>query len=396
MIRVFSVNNYRSVTDFVTELSQLNVVTGPNGCGKSNLYKALRLLSSSANGTLVREIAKEGGLSSVLYAGPDKLSRGMKDGSVPIQGNAKKNPVRLNLGFSSEDLGYSVSLGLPLPGGGIVEDSVYSATKFSLDPEIKRECIWSGSRYKPTSCLVDRQGAVVKVRRGRSWEVITNGLNSFDSILSEIVDPKNIPEIYQVRQSIRNWRFYDHFRTDRDSKTRIPKIGTRTPVLDHDGYELAAALQTIIEIGDKDALYDAIEDAFPGSRIKIRVDENALFSIEFFQAGLLRPLSEAELSDGTLRFLLLVAVLLTPRPPSLLVLNEPETSLHPDLLPALGKLIRKASQLTQVWVVSHANRLVSALSEDHYCHAIELDKELGQTYIRDQDEYDKPPWKWPT
>ena len=190
MIRVFSVNNYRSVTDLVTEMSQLNVVTGANGSGKSNLYKALRLLSASASGNLIREIAKEGGLNSVLYAGPDKVSRQMKNGSVAIQGTAKKSQVRLHLGFATEDLGYSVSLGLPIAGGGIVEDSTYIASKFSLDPEIKRECIWSGPRYKPTSCLVDRQGALVKVKRGRSWEVITSGLNSFDSILSEIVDPK--------------------------------------------------------------------------------------------------------------------------------------------------------------------------------------------------------------
>ena len=126
------------------------------------------------------------------------------------------------------------------------------------------------------------------------------------------------------------------------------------------------------------------------------MNESSIFSIEFYQHGLLRPLNEAELSDGTLRFLLLVAVLLTPRPPSLLVLNEPETSLHPDLLPALAKLIRKAALTTQVWVVSHASRLVAALNEDRYCHAIPLEKELGQTIIQDQDEYDKPLWKWPS
>ena len=73
--------------------------------------------------------------------------------------------------------------------------------------------------------------------------------------------------------------------------------------------------------------------------------------IEFQQPGLLRPLSGAELSDGTLRFLLWLAVLLTPRPPSMMVLNEPETSLHPDLLPALSRLVIKAAEATQIWVV---------------------------------------------
>ncbi len=107
------------------------------------------------------------------------------------------------------------------------------------------------------------------------------------------------------------------------------------------------------------------------------------------------PLTGGELSDGTLRYLLLIAALLTPRPPSLMVLNEPETSLHPDLLPALAKLIIHASENSQVWVVSHASRLIAALNQHPDCHAIELDKELGQTTIRGQGMLDEPSWYWP-
>jgi predicted ATPase len=86
-----------------------------------------------------------------------------------------------------------------------------------------------------------------------------------------------------------------------------------------------------------------------------------------------------ELSDGTLRYLLWVAALLTPRPPPLMVLNEPETSLHPDLLPALARLIARASKQAQVWVVSHANRLINALNGQPECQQIGLEKSLGQT-----------------
>ena len=115
----------------------------------------------------------------------------------------------------------------------------------------------------------------------------------------------------------------------------------------------------------------------------------------FSQHGLLRPLSAAELSDGTLRYLLWIAALLTPRPPSLMILNEPETSLHPDLLPALARLIEKASTRTQVWVVSHASRMIAALKEAKDCNAITLTKELGETAIEGQGMLDAPPWKWP-
>ena len=113
------------------------------------------------------------------------------------------------------------------------------------------------------------------------------------------------------------------------------------------------------------------------------------------QPGLLRPLSGAELSDGTLRYLLWIAALLTPRPPALLVLNEPETSLHPDLLPALARLITRAAERTQMVVVSHAPALIDALQRDPECHSIALDKPLGETTVVGIKLLDKPHWKWP-
>jgi predicted ATPase len=113
------------------------------------------------------------------------------------------------------------------------------------------------------------------------------------------------------------------------------------------------------------------------------------------QHGLLRPLQSAELSDGTLRFLLWIAALLTARPPELMVLDEPETSLHPDLLPAFARLIIRAARHTQVWVVSHSSRLVAALAEDRDCRTIVLEKELGETRIVGQSALDRPSWEWP-
>jgi predicted ATPase len=78
-----------------------------------------------------------------------------------------------------------------------------------------------------------------------------------------------------------------------------------------------------------------------------------------------------------------------------MVRNEPETSLHPDLLPALARLIQRASQRTQVWVVTHAARLIEALTAFPECHTIHLEKHLGQTLAAGQDPLDEPPWRWP-
>jgi predicted ATPase len=113
------------------------------------------------------------------------------------------------------------------------------------------------------------------------------------------------------------------------------------------------------------------------------------------QHGLLRPLKAAELSDGTLRYLLWVAALLTPRPPGLLVLNEPETSLHQDLLPALGRLIGQAARGSQVLVVSHSPTLIDALQQLPECRSITLEKKFGQTILAGE-EHDQAPWQWAT
>ncbi len=391
MLTTLAIANYRTLLRLVLPLGPLNVITGPNGSGKSNLYRALRLLAETAQGGVVNALAREGGLESVFWAGPETLSARMRKGEVPVQGGPRRKPVRLRLGFAGEDFGYAIELGLPPPpGAGNPEPSL-----FSLDPEIKRECIWAGPYYRPASVLVDRRGPMIKVRAERRFEIIAQHVSSFDSMFGEIGDPNTTPEVLLLRERIRGWRFYDHFRTDAESPARLPQLGTRTPVLHHEGRDLAAALQTIREIGDGKALNEAISYAFPGARLNITAQNDGRFALEFWQQGLLRPLSGAELSDGTLRYLLWVAALLTPRAPSLMILNEPETSLHPDLLPALARLITKAAENTQVWVVSHASRLIAALNESRDCRGIALEKELGQTQVAGQGALDEPPWHWP-
>ncbi|RON71906.1 AAA family ATPase [Pseudomonas fluorescens] len=385
MLKTLAVANYRSINKLVIPLGRLNLITGPNGSGKSNLYRALRLLAETAQGGVVNALAREGGLDSTFWAGPETISRRMRNGEVAIEPTVRQGVKRLRLGFAGEDFSYSISLGLPEP----------TLSYFSLDPQIKKECIWAGPLYRPASLLVDRDGPMIRARAERQWDVLTQHTPNFDSLFDQVGSLRSSPEVFQMREFIRRWRFYDHFRSDADAPVRQPQLGTRTPVLHHDGRDLAAALQTIIEIGDPEALQTAISDAFPGARLNIEPLPGGRFAIEFYQEGLLRPLSAAELSDGTLRYLLLIAALLTPRPPSLMVLNEPETSLHPDLLPALARLIIRASEECQVWVVSHARRLISALQEDPECNCIVLEKTLGQTGIVGQRMLDEPAWNWP-
>jgi predicted ATPase len=382
LITRLAVAGYRSLRDLTLELGPLNIVTGANGSGKSSLYRSLRLLSEAAQGRLVSSLAMEGGLSSTLWAGPERISREMRSGEHPVQGTRRSGPVSLKLGFSADDFGYAIDLGLPILGG-----------PFARDPEIKAEAMWTGEILGRSNVFAERRGPVVRLRRGETgeWRNSLDTLSSFDSMVTHCADPDDGLELLLMRERMRSWRFYDNLRADLEAPARRPQIATYTPVLASDGSDLAAAIATIFAIGDDRALADAVNDAFPGSRVSLGGGDYR--SVEMHQEGLLRPLVASELSDGTLRYLLLVAALLSPRPPELMILNEPESSLHPSLLDALARLLSKAAQACQIVVVSHSDRLVEALRREGRADEFLLEKQFGETRIGGATG---SRWVWPS
>ncbi|GGN08261.1 hypothetical protein GCM10009721_40100 [Terrabacter tumescens] len=467
MLTAVAVSGYRSLRDVVVPLHGLDVVTGANGSGKSSLYRSLRLLAGCGRGDVIGTLAREGGLQSALWAGPATLG-GARDRGHAVQGTRRKGPISLQLGFASEDFGYLVDLGLPQQASG---SDAGSPSAFLRDPEIKREVVWAGPVMRPASVLVRRRWGVVETRAtsadddgwgsewggageddGASewesdpveqpgsqtgsraaykdptgvggpapggsvrtarpgWTELTRSLRPWESMLTELADPERAPELLRVRRMIRGWRFYDGFRADAGAPARTPQVGTRTPVLTDDGRDLAAALQTIRENG-RSELDRAVADAFDGAILDVTV-EGGRFDVALHQPGMLRPLAGAELSDGTLRYLLLVAALLTPDPPPLMVLNEPETSLHPELLAPLARLIRAAAESSQVMVVSHSEALIRELGvvdpddEDDAgddlpvglaspARGVTLVKDLGETFVQGQGLLSTPAWSWGT
>jgi predicted ATPase len=297
----------------------------------------------------------------------------------------------LRLGFGGDEFSYAIDFGFPVGGG---------KSAFALDPEIKRESIWNGPLLRPAAVLCERDNGIVRIRGDRRTWSEPYQIRPYDSMLSEFADPRQAPEVLRVRERIRSWRFYDHIRTDAAAPARASQIGTRTPVMSHDGADVAAALQTIRETGDVDALDQAVDLAFPGSRVTVESEGGGRLGLRLHQHGLLRPLGPAELSDGTLRYLLWAAALLAPRPAGLLVLNEPETSLHPQLLAPLAQLITAATARSQVIVVSHAQDLITALRHategaEIRASTIELIKDFGETQVSGREPLDGPAWRWP-
>jgi predicted ATPase len=366
-IREIHVTGYRSVRSLRLHLSQINVLTGANATGKTNLYNSVFLLAKAAAGGFAQVIAEEGGMPSVLWAGTRK-SR--STGTIRMDG------ARMTLGIKTDPFCYELMCGLPKQSSG-------EKSSFSLDPEVKEERVWMDAPHGLKVTFFERspKGAWILDNDERLADY-SGELLPTESVLSQLREPHLYPELSSLRTEMSRWRFYHHFRTDAESPLRHPQVGVRTPVLAHDGRDLAAALQTINEVGQSQDLHEAIRQAFPGASLEIEHDEdNGMFAVLLRMPGLRRPLRARELSDGTLRYLCLLAALLSPHPPALLALNEPETSLYPDLLEPLAKQLVNAGKYSQLWIVTHSQRLAELVEKFSGEAPIKLELVGGETRV---------------
>jgi predicted ATPase len=359
MIREIAVDSYRSIRKLHLALTPVTVVLGPNGCGKTNLYRSMYLLGAAAGGRLARTLADEGGMPSALWAG-----------------GRKKGPVRMTIRVDFDDFGYQLSCGLPIRSG----------SAFHLDPLVKEEHLIFHQRGGSVG-LLERTNASAWLRDADGVRVsYPIALRAAESVLAQIQDPQRFPVVASVRQEIGAWRFYHHFRTDQDAPLRHPQVGIQTPVLSDGGNDLAAALQTINEIGDGPALAEELARAFPGAELSIDCSPDVRMEVAMRMPGLQRPLRASELSDGTLRYLCLLAALLSPRPPTFLALNEPETSLHPDLMVPLAHLVARAARSSQLLITTHASALAGAITSLTGAPPVHLHKVAGATELERSPE----------
>jgi predicted ATPase len=337
------VQNYRSLLDVAVPLGRCTIVQGVNATGKTNLYRALQTIRHAAIGDLRRAVLDDGGLPSILWAG------------VPRSTGKQRKPVRITFGVETGGVCYEMNLGRPQVG---------SNSPFSLDAEIKEERAWIGAKHTRSTSLLDRSGTTATATDADgAAATFAMVLDPAESALSQLGEPARFPELYELRDRIARWRFYHHFPTEPGAPARAPQPGVRTPVLADDGHDLAAALVTVRDMGSGPALDDAIRSAFGARAELVLTADQGRFDLALtFVPGVQRPMAARELSDGTLRFLYLVAALLTPRPPELLVLNEPETSLHPGLLAPLAELVAGAARFAQVVVTTHSEELAVAIA----------------------------------
>ena len=228
-----------------------------------------------------------------------------------------------------------------------------------------------------------RKGALVSVRDadGRRVEHPIRLLNS-ETALAALGGSGFYPEIANLRATLGRWRFFHGFRSDAGSPLRRPSLAVTAPVLDEDGANLAAVFATLVHIREDTVDLDrCVADALNGASLEVpSPGETATFGLRTpeFPQRIFRP---EELSDGQIRFLALAAALLSYRPPSLIALNEPETSLHQSMLPALADMIAAAAARTQVWIVTHSTELAGLIAERTGARSLTVVRRDGATSI---------------
>src|SRR5579862_7733710 len=174
-IKELHVAGYRSIRELRLRLKNLNVLTGPNGCGKSNLYNSVFLLAKTASGGFARVIAEEGGMASMFWARPRSRT------------SARPQPVRVVLGVKTDSFAYELACGLP-------PQPPNSPTAFKLDPEVKEERVWMDTESRKPVVFFERGSSGTWIRDNAGKRVSYSGeLATSEGVLSQLREPHLFP-----------------------------------------------------------------------------------------------------------------------------------------------------------------------------------------------------------
>ncbi len=345
-IKSFSVSKYRSIYDLEVRLKHINVVTGANGCGKSNLFNAFRLVKETILGRLNERLVEEGGLGSVYWAGPRKIAPRQ---TIELKLVSDEFEYELEFGFQPADR-------FPL---------------FPLDPIIQREQLKLGGRV-----MVDRGKSSGMFRKLSGEQTRRFDLVDTLSIFAQPSNPEDFPYLQSIRQAAEQWVLYHEFRTDVDSPARRKSPNTYPRRFETDGSNLGASLFLIQRMDEDRQLNALLQEALPESSLVI---EHINFSLA--HQGLMRPTEPRELSDGTLKFLCLAAACYHPHPPQLMFFNEPEASLNSAAIAPLARMLEYASISSQIWVTTHSSELARHLQRMTEVKFLPLEKNDGETVL---------------
>lgn len=332
------------------KLAPLNVLIGPNASGKSNLIEAISLLRATP-GDLTVPIREGGGIDDWLWSGGQPAPVARIQALVEYPQSVQ--PLRYRLDFTVEGqrlqlVDEAAENERPLP----YHDDVYFFYRYQ--------------NGRPVLNVRPDPSSQVGIDSGRHQRTLRReDLRPDQSVLSQRKDPDLYPEITFLGEQFAAIRLYREWNLGRYTAPRLPqKPDLPDDFLLEDASNLGLVLNSLqhrqptreLLVSKLRVAYEAVEDVstrIHGGTVQIFVHEK----------GLHTPIPATRLSDGTLRYLCLLAVLLHPDPPALICLEEPELGLHPDLIPTIAELLLEAAQRTQLIVTTHSTALVSALSE---------------------------------
>lgn len=324
------------------ELQPLNVLIGANASGKSNLIEAIALLKATPT-DLTAPIRKGGGISDFLWKGEKGFP--IAEISATLNPSVGNMPLRYRLSFTV--VGQRLEL---------VDEAVENE-----HPHQGEDDVYFFYRYQRGRPVLNVKN-VIEGQRSQRF-LLREDLIPDQSVLSQRKEPDQYPELTYLGNQLSNIGLYRDWHIGRDSEPRIPH---QTDLPEHPLLEDASNLGLVLnnlqhQLGTRQLIdklkkfYDAAEEItlkIYGGTVQIFIREE----------GLIQPIPATRLSDGTLRYIFLIALLCDPTPPPLICIEEPEIGLHPDILPTIAELLREASQRTQLIVTTHSDALVSALT----------------------------------
>jgi predicted ATPase len=353
-IQKLEVEGFRSFREMTWEPGSLNVVIGPNACGKSNLLGLMEMLSEAASGRLKEYILKQGGMTSVVWDGR------AEDVRVSLQLDPEEAyglPDIRQIDYSMTLLAHDFVLSMAQLVLVSEEALEVVAHTSSGEGEERRKVLHSDSQKALGFRSEDEEPVDISAHRTSGELILPSlGRSTFD-----------YPAALCVHSAMTSWQVYHHFSTLPDAPVRLAQVARYETKLDSGGQNLTAFLHTLYESDAtfREQVNDAMNAAFGGDFEELvfppAADQRVQMRIRW--KGLKQAQSAAVLSDGTLRFLFLIAVLANPKPPALIAIDEPETGLHPCMLPILAEYAVDAASRTQLVFTSHSPEFLNAFSD---------------------------------
>jgi predicted ATPase len=362
------VNGYRSLANVRWQPSRLNVLIGPNGSGKSNVLRSLQTISTAASGGLAKLVQRDGGMERLVWDGE-------KD---DIVFHVKMSPADDYRDEVRESLTYELEL-----------DRIGKSSSYLIGHELLGNFhkVEIGEQDQPFK-LLERtpHKAVVFDPQERGLRANEEDLDEAETLLSVAGGPLSANDfIRQFRRGLAEWTVYEDVHTNRDAEIRQTAVTRNETRVESGGQNLISVLHTLYstERDFKNEVNTAIKAAFGNDFEELvfppAADQRVQLRVRW--KSLRREQSAADLSDGTLRFLFLMAVLANPKPPSLIAIDEPETGLHPSMLPIVAEYARDASLRSQVVLTTHSPEFLDAFGNDPPSTVV-VDWRDGMTSLR--------------